>query len=105
KNPCETLRRPKRAQPTCQEVDEPTLETLLAGVNDPRDRALFALFLGSGLRLSEVHQLDRCSISVEEEVGPDGQTRILGVGKGIGKGNKERLFLVDSETVQIVAAY
>ena len=63
------------------------------------------LFVTSGLRLAELHQLNRDSINVERKEQSDGSIRVLGSGSVIGKGNKERVFLTDFPTLQVLGDY
>jgi site-specific recombinase XerD len=85
-------------------VEEPDLEMLLDGITNERDRLLFTLFLATGLRVSEMQQLNRDSIRIEcTTVGVEEQT--LGVGDVVGKGDKRRRFYVDEATMIMCAAY
>src|SRR2546426_8658723 len=52
-NPVLLVRRPRLPRRSPQPIDEPALETLLQGIHNLRDRALFSLFLSSGLRSEE----------------------------------------------------
>lgn len=103
-NPVRVLRRARRSKRLPEEVPEEAIERLLDGIDVERDRALFALFLATGLRLSELWQLDRDSIHVKKHK-QDGEEAWLGVGRVIGKGRKERTFLVDLPTLKLVASY
>ena len=85
-------------------VSEQTIEKLLEGIDVPRDKALFAMFVASGLRLSELQQLNRDSISVQERR-LDGRRTTLGIGRVVGKGRKERIFLIDLPTLELVSSY
>jgi len=104
-NPVLLVRRPRLPRRSPQPIDEPDLGTLLHGIDSLRDRALFSLFLSSGLRLSELQQLDRGSIRIEEEVKEDETKLTVGFGSVTGKGGKQRMFLVDLATVKLVAQY
>jgi integrase/recombinase XerC len=86
-------------------VDEHSLDVLMHGVDNPRDRAILSLFLTSGLRLHELAQLNVNSISEETESDADGNGRTYGTGTVTGKGRKERRFYFDNETVQAIARY
>ena len=85
-------------------VADVNLEKLLLGITNERDRVLFSLFLATGLRVSEMHQLNRDSIRTECSI-VDGQEQVLGVGEVVGKGNKRRIFCVDENTLMEWAAY
>ncbi|QNI30853.1 tyrosine-type recombinase/integrase [Alloacidobacterium dinghuense] len=86
-------------------IEEVDLDRLLSGVTSLRDRFLLTLFVATGLRVSEMYQLNRDSITIEEEVGDIGDVRVLGTGEVIGKGNKKRRFFVDYETLRLYAEY
>jgi site-specific recombinase XerC len=78
---------------------------LIAGITVPRDRAVILLFLSSGLRLSELHQLNRDSISVEQQTDEGENERVLGTGEVIGKRLKKRRFYIDVDAVDSLADY
>lgn len=108
RNPTQIRRRLRG--PRCKDfkgkaVDEVCLEKLLEGVTSFRDRALFSMLLTSGLRLSEVQQLNIDSIEEVAEEGPDGRIRTWGTGRVIGKGRKERVFFFDEATGKALKAY
>ncbi|MGB6869900.1 MAG: site-specific integrase, partial [Acidobacteriaceae bacterium] len=85
-------------------VEEADLQKLLEGVANERDRVLFSLFLATGLRASEMHQLNRNSIRIQCTT-VAGEEQILGVGEVVGKGNKRRTFYVDESTMLACAVY
>jgi integrase/recombinase XerC len=58
---------------------------------------MFALFVASGLRISELHQLNRNSIQVKR-VARQNSSMIFGIGEVMGKGRKQRTFLVEKTT-------
>jgi len=86
-------------------VEEYTLDLLLASMTSIRDRTLFTLFVATGLRVSEMAQLNRDSIQIELETDTDGEEHITGSGQVIGKGNKRRQFYVDAGTLLLFAEY
>jgi site-specific recombinase XerC len=86
-------------------VEEYTIDLLVASIDNLRDRALFSLFLATGLRISEVHQLDRDSVHMEVEITETGEEREIGWGEVVGKGDKKRRFYVDGATVLTLAKY
>src|SRR4051794_17860230 len=99
KNPTLIVMRRKRKRSgsdnTSKALDALSVDVLLNGVTDIRDRAIISLFVASGLRLSELQSLNIDDI---EEVAEDlegGTTRIWGTGRVIGKGGKERQFFFD----------
>lgn len=61
-------------------VDPDMLDLLILGI-DLRDRTLFRLFLATGLRISEMHQLNRDSIHVERESSSEALTGLSALGK------------------------
>lgn len=103
-NPVRAVARPKRPRYGSKPIEPASLEALMSGITNVRDRAILRLFLASGLRLAELQNLNRDSIQVER-VEKMGQERVLGFGSTIGKGNKQRVFLVDIATVEVVGAY
>jgi site-specific recombinase XerD len=106
RNPTEafSFRRFTKKVAKSQALEDTALTTLLAGVTSLRDRAMFSLFVSSGLRLSELHQLNRDTIGIRQE-SPNSQKKIIGFGRVIGKGSKERTFYFDAETADTLAAY
>jgi site-specific recombinase XerC len=93
-------RRERKPQP----LEEYELDRLLTGIDVPRDGAIFDLFIASGLRISELHQLNRDSIRViTREVHPGGPLTTLGQGEVVGKGQKRRSFLIDEATCRTLA--
>jgi site-specific recombinase XerD len=104
RNPLAPLRRPRRQRPNPKPVDDVVLETLLAGITVARDRAIGMLFASSGLRLSELVSLNRGSIEIETTPFGEG-AQIVGVGRVVGKGGKEREFLVDLPTLRQLHVY
>jgi site-specific recombinase XerD len=101
RNPLEAIRYPRRQPPNPKPLTDKQVNLLMNGVDDPRDKAIIGLLLGSGLRLGEFCALNRDSIEVEHLPGGD----IVGVGRVTGKGNKEREFLVDLPTLKLVQQY
>jgi len=85
-------------------VDDLVLDLLIPGMTNLRDRTLFTLFLATGLRISEMWQLDRNSIIIAEVI-ENGQKHIEGSGKVLGKGRKIRTFFVDEETLVLYSEY
>ena len=86
-------------------VDEKIIDELLAQITSPRDHVLVVLFLASGLRISEMQQLDRDSIILSKMSGSGRKTDYLGKGEVIGKGNKRRDFYVDKNSAIEFAKY
>jgi site-specific recombinase XerC len=90
---------------TVEALDSMSYQALLDGITDLRDRAIVSLFLASGLRLSELHQLDVDTIQEIAEDLPNGTEKLSGTGRVIGKGARERQFLFDAPTVAAIRAY
>jgi integrase/recombinase XerC/integrase/recombinase XerD len=101
RNPLEAIQNPRRQPPNPRPLTDAQVEILMAGISDARDKAIIALFLDSGLRLSELCLLNRDTIEVEHL--PSG--RVVGVGRITGKGDKEREFLVDLPALKLVQQY
>ncbi|MGA7459197.1 MAG: tyrosine-type recombinase/integrase [Candidatus Korobacteraceae bacterium] len=105
RNPFKDFRRPKVDNDLPRAVEEATLHALLGGITGPRDKAIILVFLYTGLRLSELQQLDVDTITVREQRTPAGEVITLGEGEVIGKGSKRRRFLIALEALTAVAAY
>jgi site-specific recombinase XerD len=105
RNPVERFKRPKVRNEKPRDVDDGILAKLVDGITDLRDRAIVLLFVYSGLRLSELGQLDKTTITLTKRKQPDGSLQYLGSGQVIGKGSKKRSFLVGAKAMQAVAAY
>jgi site-specific recombinase XerD len=104
RNPVRLIKRPRRQEPRPKAVDDTVIEALLDGITIPRDKAIVMLFLSSALRIEELVSLDKTSIRVEVTE-RDGRREILGAGTVIGKGNKEREFLVSLPTLEQLHRY
>lgn len=81
-------------------VGHDLISQLLKTITVTRDRILIELFLASGLRLSEMAQLDRDSIKAE--VTPE---MVLGVGEVVGKGGKRRAFYIHKRMLVPLSIY
>jgi site-specific recombinase XerD len=101
RNPLEAIRHPRLQPPNPKPLTDEQVTVLMDGVDSARDKAIFGLLLGSGLRLSELCSLDRDSIDVEHMPG----SGVVGVGRVTGKGNKEREFLIDLPTLKLIHIY
>jgi site-specific recombinase XerD len=104
RNPVRPLRRPRRQPPNPKPITEKQAAILSEGISNARDAAIIGLLLHSGLRLSELHSLNRDSIKVESTANHSGRG-VIGVGRVVGKGQKEREFLVDMSALRLVHAY
>jgi site-specific recombinase XerD len=104
-NPVARMSRPKIDNVRFRALEDATIDDLLSGITNTRDRALIALFIASGLRLSEVHQLNKDTIARRQRKMPDGSFRVIGVGEVVGKGGKSRQFLIDESTLNTLVKY
>ena len=104
RNPVRPLRRPRMQPPQPKPLSEVQLAILAEGITDARDAAIIGLLLHSGLRLSELCSLDRDSIKVGPIGGRD-SSKVIGIGRVVGKGLKEREFLVDLKTLKLLHQY
>jgi integrase/recombinase XerC len=104
RNPVKVIRRPKRQPPNPKPVDDVVLQKLIDGITDLRDRAITMLFFSSGLRLSELVSLNVDSIQLSVTEYPGGR-QVVGIGHVVGKGNRERQFLVDLATLKVIHQY
>lgn len=105
RNPLDNLVQRWKDNKEPKPVDDGTIETLLNGITNERDRILIGLFLATGLRVSEMRSLDRNSVSFELGRDKSGRERFTGAGQVIGKGRKRRKFYVDEQTLQLYARY
>jgi site-specific recombinase XerD len=80
-------------------VERDIIDKLLSSIDSSRDRVLLLLFLDTGLRLSEMAQLDRTTIVIEQHSGNGPGKLVLGTGEVIGKGNKCRIFYVSQKAL------
>ncbi len=104
-NPLRDLTRRWTKNDDPKPVDDITLEKLLAGITNLRDKVLITLFVSTGLRVSEMYQLDRETIHFELETDEQDQEHVRASGEVIGKGNKRRTFFVDEQTLELYAEY
>ena len=104
-NPVQRVKRPKVNNEAPRAVDDNALATLIDGITDIRDKAIVLLFVYSGLRLSELRQLNKDSIVSRKRQAPDGTTQYFGTGEVIGKGRKRRHFMVGPAALQALGEY
>lgn len=104
-NPVRLIKRPKVRNKDPKSVDDAVLDQMSGGITDLRDRAIVLLFLFSGLRLAEQVQLDRSSFVVKAHRGPDGSVEYYAYGTVVGKGKKEREFMVAPPAMQAIRDY
>jgi len=104
-NPVRLVKRPKVRNKDPKPVDDAVLDRMSGGVTDLRDLALILLFLFSGLRLAELAQLDRSSFLLKAHRLPDGSVEIYASGTVMGKGKKERDFIVAPPAMLAIRDY
>lgn len=105
RNPVRELKRKNRKNKGCRAVDEAILDQLTLGITILRDRVLIAMYLSTGLRLSELQQLNRDSITFDLRINERGAENFSGSGDVVGKGSKLRRFYVDQGTLPLYAEY
>jgi integrase/recombinase XerC len=97
-NPAVDIRAPKSARTLPKTLDADTLTQLLEIKSDDilavRDKAMMELFYSSGLRLSELVDLDLMSIDLQESSL-----------RAIGKGNKTRILPIGRKAVEALNAW
>jgi site-specific recombinase XerD len=105
KNPVAYVKRPRIDNVEFRALDDQVVEKLIAEVPDPRDRAILSLFVSTGLRLSELEQLNKDTVKRKTQRLPTGEVRVLGFGEVVGKGSKRRVFLVDDKCLGLLKTY
>lgn len=105
RDPITGLGRARKTNKKPKPVSDEVLVSLLEGITDIRDRALYALMASSGLRVDEVHQLDRSGLSVVTDIDELGIERRVGTGTVVGKGQKERTFFFDEPALVLIVRY
>jgi site-specific recombinase XerC len=104
-NPVKGIKRPKVDNDLPRALDDHVLAKLVDGITDVRDRAIVVLFLYSGLRLSELRQLNKDSIVPRKRKEADGTVQYFGTGEVIGKGRKKRVFMVGPAALEALGGY
>ena len=104
-NPVQRVKRPKVNNEAPRAVEDNALATLVDGITDIRDKAIVLVFVYSGLRLSELRQLNKDSIVSRKRTAPDGTVQYFGSGEVIGKGRKRRQFMVGPTALQALGEY
>ncbi len=104
-NPVVRVKRPKVDNDVPRAIDDNILATLVDGITDARDRAIVLLFIYTGLRLSELRQLDKDTITGRKRKLPDGTFEYFGTGEVVGKGRKRRLFMAGPKAMQALRDY
>ncbi|HYD16537.1 MAG TPA: tyrosine-type recombinase/integrase [Candidatus Nanoarchaeia archaeon] len=104
-NPIKEVVRPEVNNTLIRALDDATADHLLDSIGHKRDKALLMLFIASGLRLHEVHQIDKDTIRRRSKTLPDGTNLTIGFGTVVGKGGKPRRFIVDENALEALKAY
>ena len=104
-NPAKSIQQRWKRNREPKPVDDYSLDLLLASIDSIRDRALFTLFLATGLRISEIHQLNRDSIQMIAEEDEFGNQHLRGSGEVVGKGGKRRKFYVSPHALELCSDY
>ncbi len=105
RNPVERVKRPKVDNEAFRAVDEATLAKLANGVVNLRDKAIILTLLYSGLRLAELCQLNKDTITTVKRQVPGGPMQYFGKGEVIGKGRKRRQFLIGPAALDALRDY
>jgi len=95
---CWKRHRVKQGHHLPRDIKDETAERLIAGIDDPRDRAIFELMLKAGLRVGEVVALDLTDLEAP-------RLEDLGRVRVYGKGQKERIAWLTVETWRSVQAW
>ncbi len=98
-NPCQKLKAPKQGLKLPKSISEGQIEALLNGpdLGSPhgmRDKAILEVMYATGMRVSEVVQLQLNQINLE-----------VGVVQTVGKGNKERMVPLGEVASEYLAMY
>lgn len=82
-----------------RDASDPTVAALFAVIEDARDRALFGLMVGAGLRVGEVVDLHLSDLEQTQAPGQAARLRVMG------KGRKERIVWLTPYWLEIVEAW
>jgi integrase/recombinase XerD len=93
-NPMAMVDRRKEGERLPRPMTDKQINAFFKRISEPRDRALFSLLHGSGLRIAEA-----LGLNIEDVKLGDGTMRI------IGKGDRERVGYLSSETVKLIRRY
>jgi integrase/recombinase XerD len=104
-NPVKLVKRPRVDNAMPRAAEDQLLSKLVHGISNLRDKAIIVLLLDSGLRLSELRQLNKDSIVSHKRRGADGQFQHWGKGEVVGKGRKRRKFMVGPAALDALRNY
>ena len=96
-NPLKLLRNPKQVQKLPKCYTEQEMERLFAAVETPRERAIPEVLYATGCRISELCSIRLENLNLEDTRG--------GTAKIVGKGNRERLLLLNRMAVKAIKKY
>jgi site-specific recombinase XerD len=100
-NPTLQVESPRTGTKEPRVLSKEEYQRVLAAVQKPRDRALIQLVLQTGVRLSEVYQLNLTDLRLPKQVKKDsfGEMRIFG------KGRKERTLVLNAKVCEALAEW
>jgi site-specific recombinase XerD len=104
-NPVKSVKRPRVDNDQPRAIEDSMLARLIDGITDARDKAMILVFLYSGLRLSELRQLNKDTIVPQKRKAPDGTVQYFGVGEVVGKGRKRRKFIIGPAALEALGTY
>jgi site-specific recombinase XerD len=105
RNPVARVKRPKVNNELPRAVEDDVLTTLVDGITDVRDKAIVLLLIHTGLRLAELCQLNKNTITSYARQSPDGRKEYFGRGEVIGKGRKRRQFIAGPTAMNALGEY
>ena len=94
RNPMDKVERRKLGERLPRPMSRDQVQTFFGRIDELRDKALFSLLYGSGLRVSEALGLDIEEMSLEER-----EFRV------VGKGDRERVGYLAEDTVKLLRRY
>jgi site-specific recombinase XerC len=104
-NPVKNVKRPRGDNDQARALEDSVLARLIDGITDARDKAMILVLLYSGLRLSELRQLNKDTIVPQKRKAPDGTIQYFGVGEVVGKGRKRRKFIIGPTALEALGTY
>ena len=105
RNPVDHVKRPKVNNRLPRAVEEHRLEAFVNGIESSRDLAIVLFLVYTGLRLGELCRLDRATIVTRKRRDSVGQAQYFGFGQVVGKGNKNRNFIVAPKALAALKTY
>ncbi len=105
KNPVDRVKRPKVSNDEPRAVEDSILATLVDGITDARDKAMILVYLYTGLRLSELSQLNTDSIVTRKRTSPEGHVKYYGYAELVGKSKKRQDLRIGPKALIALAEY